>query len=235
MAMRMAARKNAATTIAPPEPDLTPGEMLRRAVAMRSVLRERQDRTEAHGAILTETNDDFIKAGFYRIVQPRRFGGYEFDMVTFVKVMVEIARGCPSSGWVLSLTAGHPLILALFDDEAQFDAYGADGEFRCPAVGTPAAMTQGRGRMALPRRLGLCLGLRHGDASPRRRDAHGRGRPTDSHACSVEARGIFHPRQLADDRHAGHRLEARRRRRRFRCRRIASSTGRSGRRRRNAT
>jgi 3-hydroxy-9,10-secoandrosta-1,3,5(10)-triene-9,17-dione monooxygenase len=56
--------------------------------------------------------------------------------------MMEIARGCPSSGWVLALTAGHPLILAVFSDEAQFDAYGDDGEFRCPAVGSPASMTQ---------------------------------------------------------------------------------------------
>jgi 3-hydroxy-9,10-secoandrosta-1,3,5(10)-triene-9,17-dione monooxygenase len=140
----MAARGDAAA-IAPPEPDLTPGEMLRRAVAMRSVLRERQDGTEARGSILPETNDAFIKAGFYRIMQPNRFGGYEFDMVTFVKVMIEIARGCPSSGWVLALTAGHPLMLALFDDETQVEAYGFDGEFRCPAVGTPAAMTKVEG------------------------------------------------------------------------------------------
>lgn len=136
MAVQMAARKDAAA-IAPPEPGLTPEEMLRRAVAMRAVLRERQDKTEAHGSILPETNDEFIRAGFYRIVQPRRFGGYEFDVETFFKVMIEVARGCPSSGWVLSLTAGHPLMLAVYSDEAQFDAYGSDGEFRAPAVGSP--------------------------------------------------------------------------------------------------
>jgi len=126
--------------IVPPEPSLTPAAMLRRATAMRATLRERQAACEAHGAILPETNDEFVRAGFYRIIQPRRFGGYEFDMVTFLKVMMEIARGCPSSGWVLALTAGHPLILALFSDETQIEAYGCDGEFRCPAVGQPAAM-----------------------------------------------------------------------------------------------
>ena len=46
MAVRMAARRDEAI-ITPPEPDLTPDEMLRRAVAMRPVLRERQDATEA--------------------------------------------------------------------------------------------------------------------------------------------------------------------------------------------
>jgi 3-hydroxy-9,10-secoandrosta-1,3,5(10)-triene-9,17-dione monooxygenase len=137
MAVRMAASQERAAAISPPEPGLTPGEMLRRATAMRETLRARQDRTEANGAILPETNDEFIRAGFYRIVQPRRFGGYEFDIETFFKVMIEVARGCPSSGWVLALTAGHPLMLAVYDDAAQFDAYGSDGEFRAPAVGSP--------------------------------------------------------------------------------------------------
>lgn len=136
MAVRLAASQEKAA-IAPPEPELTPGEMLRRAVAMRETLRARQDRTEANGAILPETNDEFVRAGFYRIVQPRRFGGYEFDIETFFRVMIEVARGCPSSGWVLALTAGHPLMLSVYDDAAQFDAYGDDGEFRAPAVGSP--------------------------------------------------------------------------------------------------
>ncbi|MGH6991647.1 MAG: acyl-CoA dehydrogenase family protein, partial [Stellaceae bacterium] len=124
--------------ITPPEPDLTPAEMIRRAAAMRPILRQRQAACEANGAILPETNDEFIRAGFYRIVQPRRFGGYEFDPVTYFKVMMEVARGCPSSGWVLALVAGHPIMFAVFPDEAQFDAYGMNGEFRAPAVGSPA-------------------------------------------------------------------------------------------------
>lgn len=120
-----------------PEPELTPDEMIRRAIAMRDTLRERQPATEAAGRILQETNDEFVEAGFYRIVQPRRFGGYEFDLPTYVKVMSEVARGCPSSGWVLALTAGHPLILADHSEQAQIEAYGVDGEYRCPSLGSP--------------------------------------------------------------------------------------------------
>jgi 3-hydroxy-9,10-secoandrosta-1,3,5(10)-triene-9,17-dione monooxygenase len=120
-----------------PEVDLTPHEMIRRAAAMRQTLRERQPATETAGRILEETNDEFIRAGFYRIVQPRRFGGYEFDLPTYVKVMSEVARGCPSSGWVLALTAGHPLILADHSEQAQIEAYGSDGEYRCPSLGSP--------------------------------------------------------------------------------------------------
>ena len=123
--------------IAPPEPGLTPEAMLERARAMRPALLAGQGRCEAEGRVPQETNDALVKAGFYRIVQPRRFGGYEFDVPTFYKVMMEISRGCPETGWVLALTAGHPLLLASFPEQAQAETYGADGEFRCPASFSP--------------------------------------------------------------------------------------------------
>lgn len=131
-----------ATSIAPPEPDLTPAEMLRRAEAMRPMLRERQAGCEALGRLPEDTNTEFVKAGFYRILQPRRFGGYEFDVPTFVSVMTEIARGCPSSGWVLALTSGHTHTLTYLSEQAQVEAYGADGEYRAPFVATPGVFAK---------------------------------------------------------------------------------------------
>lgn len=127
-------------SIAPPEPDLTPDEMLRRAQAMRPMLRERQAECEALGRLPEETNAEFVKAGFYRILQPRRFGGYEFDVPAFVNVMTEIARGCPSSGWVLALTSGHTHTLTYLSEQAQIEAYGADGEYRAPFVVAPGVL-----------------------------------------------------------------------------------------------
>lgn len=132
------------TSIAPPEPALTPGEMLRRAQAMRPMLRERQAECESLGRLPDSTNDEFVKAGFYRILQPRRFGGYEFDLPAFVSVMTEISRGCPSSGWVLALTSGHPYLASYLSEEAQRDAYGDDGEFRAPGVVMPGAVATPR-------------------------------------------------------------------------------------------
>jgi 3-hydroxy-9,10-secoandrosta-1,3,5(10)-triene-9,17-dione monooxygenase len=120
-----------------PEPNLTPEAMIARAREMRGMLRAQQAECERAGRIVPATNDAFVRAGFYRIVQPRRFGGYEFDVPTFHRVMIEIARGCPSSGWVLALTAGHPLILARFGEQAQIEVYGTDGEFRAPATAVP--------------------------------------------------------------------------------------------------
>src|SRR5215210_2284614 len=109
----------ATTTIAPPEPDLTPDELLARAQALVPLLRERQTATEAAGSLLDETHEAFIEAGLYRTLQPRRFGGYEFGLRDFVRVISEVSRGCPSSGWVLGLTAGPPHLLGHFGEQAQ--------------------------------------------------------------------------------------------------------------------
>ena len=120
--------------IATPEPDLTPRELVRRAEGMRDVLRERQAACEEAGRLLPETNEEFIRAGFYRTLQPRCFGGYEFDLPTFMKVIMAVSRGCTESGWVLALISGHPVLVAGFPEAAQREAYGATGDFRGPGV-----------------------------------------------------------------------------------------------------
>ena len=48
--------------------------------------------------------------------------------------MSEISRGCPSSGWVLALTAGHPHLLSHWSEQAQAEVYGDDGDRAFPAA-----------------------------------------------------------------------------------------------------
>jgi 3-hydroxy-9,10-secoandrosta-1,3,5(10)-triene-9,17-dione monooxygenase len=82
----------------PPEPDLTPQGMIDRAVALRPQLVEQQAETEERTYYSQEMHEEFLRAGFYRIYVPRRYGGYEFDMRTYMCVMFELLRGCPSTG-----------------------------------------------------------------------------------------------------------------------------------------
>ncbi len=121
----------------PPEPDLTPDQLIRRAIELRPLLRARQADCEAAGRVPEDVNAEIVRLGFYRTVQPRRFGGYEFDVPTFYQVMMELARGCSETGWVVALTAGHPILIASYSDEGQTEVYGTAGEFRCPAAFAP--------------------------------------------------------------------------------------------------
>jgi len=132
--------KRPSKNISPPEPDLTPSEIIRRAEAMLPMLRERQNACEAAGQVSEDTNAQFIKTGFYRILQPRCFGGYEFDLPTFLKVMIAVSRGCSDSGWVLALTAGHAFLMSSFPEEGQREAFGDTGEFRAPSVAMPGGL-----------------------------------------------------------------------------------------------
>jgi 3-hydroxy-9,10-secoandrosta-1,3,5(10)-triene-9,17-dione monooxygenase len=125
------------STIAPggatlpiPEPELTVETLLERARSMRPLLLDEQAATEERGCPAPAVHTQFLDRGFYRMLQPRRFGGYEFDLESFCRMVIEIARGCPSTGWHIAFTAGHPVLLAeLFGEQAQIDCFGPDGVF----------------------------------------------------------------------------------------------------------
>ena len=95
-----------------PEPDLTPEELIKRAAALKLSIRETQNDDDARGCHSEAMEMEFRKAGFYRILQPKMFGGYEFDYPTFYRVMLEIASGNPGVAWCLSLAATHGLLIA---------------------------------------------------------------------------------------------------------------------------
>lgn len=111
----------------------TPEELLGRAEALIPALREQQADAEVRGHYGEDIHREFVKAGFSRVLQPRRFGGYEFDLTTFFRLVMTISRGDPGTGWCFSLGAGHALpMAAYFGEQAQAEVFGPDGEFRAP-------------------------------------------------------------------------------------------------------
>ncbi len=72
-----------------------------------------------------ETIRDFIEADFFKIFQPKRFGGYELDYgPPQVRIAAELGRGCGSSAWVFSVTACHSWILGMYPLRAQEEVWG---------------------------------------------------------------------------------------------------------------
>jgi 3-hydroxy-9,10-secoandrosta-1,3,5(10)-triene-9,17-dione monooxygenase len=121
---------------------LTSRDIVARAQDLRPALLERQAETEELRYYPEATHEDFLDAGFYRILVPRRYGGLELDVPTFARVIVEVSRGCPSTGWCLCLAAGHALQVAtLFEEHAQAEIFG-DGDFRAAAFGAPVGVAK---------------------------------------------------------------------------------------------
>jgi 3-hydroxy-9,10-secoandrosta-1,3,5(10)-triene-9,17-dione monooxygenase len=101
-------------------------EMLRRARAMVPRLAERAPKAEAQRSLPKETIAEMQEAGFFRILQPKRWGGLEMDPAVYYDVLMALAEGCFSTAWVYGVVGIHPWLIALYDDRAAQEVWGAD-------------------------------------------------------------------------------------------------------------
>ncbi|HET8612841.1 MAG TPA: acyl-CoA dehydrogenase family protein, partial [Sphingomonas sp.] len=108
-----------------PKADETPSPetLIERAGAMVPVLRARAATAAAERRVPDESIAEMKAAGFFRILQPRRWGGYEMHPNVFFEVQKRIAEGCMSTGWVYGVVGCHPYEIALFDDRAQREVW----------------------------------------------------------------------------------------------------------------
>jgi 3-hydroxy-9,10-secoandrosta-1,3,5(10)-triene-9,17-dione monooxygenase len=103
-----------------------PATLVTRAKAMIPALKARAAQGEADRKIPDQTIADFKEAGFFDILKPKRWGGFEMEPQVFFEVQMAIAEGCMSSAWVLGVVGVHPLQLGLFPLKAQEDVWGKD-------------------------------------------------------------------------------------------------------------
>ena len=120
-------------------------DALASARALVPVLRERASRAEDERIILPETLDDLHRTGLMRVLQPKRWGGMEYDFVAYVDFSEELARGCASTGWTVGNLLIHHWMLALYDERAQQEVWGANPE---TMIASGIAYPQGSGRAA---------------------------------------------------------------------------------------
>ena len=98
------------------------------------VLRDRAQEAEDNRVVPAESVKALAETGFFRLLQPARFGGFEADPVTFLTAVRMIASACGSTGWVASVVGVHPWQLALFPDQAQQEVWGDDPNTRISSV-----------------------------------------------------------------------------------------------------
>lgn len=108
----------------------SPEELVRRARAMGPTLQADARRCEDNKSVLPETVDAFEQAGFYRILQPKAYGGYEYWPTVFYDVVIEVARHCPSSAWALGIIGIHNWEVGLMDPRIAEDLWSEDSTVR---------------------------------------------------------------------------------------------------------
>jgi 3-hydroxy-9,10-secoandrosta-1,3,5(10)-triene-9,17-dione monooxygenase len=112
-------RPNASLPSGPGANDGAYAAMVARAEALIPQLRDRASRTEELRRLPPETERDLHEAGLFRIVQPKRVGGSEFDYVALVDCADAIGRADASVAWNLANLASHQWMLGMFDERAQ--------------------------------------------------------------------------------------------------------------------
>ncbi|WP_093313970.1 acyl-CoA dehydrogenase family protein [Sphingomonas jatrophae] len=128
------------------------------------VLKARAKQATAQRRIPDETIAEMQEAGFFRILQPKRWGGYEMNPNVFFEVQKLLAEGCMSTGWVYGVVGGHPYELALFHDQAQVDVWGEDDSVLVSSSYQPVGVVErAEGGFYLSGRWGFSSGSEHCD------------------------------------------------------------------------
>jgi alkylation response protein AidB-like acyl-CoA dehydrogenase len=94
-------------------------------------LRKTALQAERDRIIPVDTHRAFQEAGFYRLFQPARYGGYEMPIGMMVEVAGELGRGCGSSAWIFSNLAVQNWIIGMHAPQAQDDVWSHDADALC--------------------------------------------------------------------------------------------------------
>jgi len=139
-----------------------PETMIARARAMIPVLKERARDCIKAGDVPVETIAEMTEAGFFRVLQPKRHGGYEMSPNVFFEIQKALAEGCMSTGWVYGVLGCHPYELALFDDRAQAEVWGDNPDMLVSSTYQPVGKVEkADGGFYLSGRWGFSSGSSH--------------------------------------------------------------------------
>jgi alkylation response protein AidB-like acyl-CoA dehydrogenase len=125
--------------------DVRPSDVESLVVAARSavpVLAAYAGRAERDRRLPAESIAVLRDAGAFALATPARFGGLDADLSTTVRVVSELGRGCPSSAWLVALSAeAQSTFISLMSEEVLAEFY-ADSDPRVCGAGLPPGQGQ---------------------------------------------------------------------------------------------
>ncbi len=107
---------------------VTPDDLVRRARAMAPMIRARAEEAERDRVVPAEIIDALTRGDLFRILKPRRYGGFELDTMTGIRCSLELAAADTSTSWVYGLGVIHNWMIGLFPQRCQDDVWGGGAE-----------------------------------------------------------------------------------------------------------
>ncbi len=144
--------------------DITPELLIQRARDMVPTLAERANKAAAQRQIPDETVAEMKEAGFFRVLQPKLYGGYEMDPQVFYEICMTLAEGCMSTAWIYGVIGVHNWQIALFDPQAAADIWSQDTDVLIASTYMPKGqVTPVEGGFKFSGRWGFSSGIDHCD------------------------------------------------------------------------
>lgn len=106
--------------------DVSPEDLIQRAIDLRPMIADKAAQTEQDRHVSPDIIGEMREQDFFRILQPKRFGGFEYDSATAIRCVLEWSSADASTGWVGGLGIVHQWLAAQFPIEVQDDIWGDD-------------------------------------------------------------------------------------------------------------
>ena len=116
------------------------GDPVTLAVQLRPLLERNAVRVERDRRLPTENVEALQAANLFKVMTPRRWGGYGTSLSTILKTFAEVAKGCPSTGWVTMIIAGVNWWASLLPDRGQQEIFANSPDSRVCAAGSPTVV-----------------------------------------------------------------------------------------------
>ena len=85
-----------------------------------------------------EVMELLTRAGLFRAMLPRKFGGLELTPTAFFRALIQLAESDMSAGWIGGVVGIHPFQIALMGDAALTDVYGESPDVRVSSSYNPS-------------------------------------------------------------------------------------------------
>src|SRR5215469_9302774 len=112
------------------------------AVELRPLLERNSVRVERDRRLPTENVEALRAANLFKVMTPSRWGGYGTTLSTILKTFAEVAKGCPSTGWVTMIIAGVNWWASLLPDRGQQEIFANSPDSRVCAAGSPTVVAR---------------------------------------------------------------------------------------------
>ncbi|WP_398498376.1 acyl-CoA dehydrogenase family protein [Variovorax sp.] len=113
-----------------------------RARDLNPLLAKNALQTEKDRRVVEENIEAMTRAGLFRTMVPKRYGGFQGSVRTHLEVTAAVAEACGSSAWVLALTNVCAWFTGLFPQQAQDEVFGADPDARVAGVFSPSTQVR---------------------------------------------------------------------------------------------